>query len=91
MGPSGRPGNAGTDVSEIINVSVWSFCFFKCTAVDEPHQSLFSADFGDENPEVSSWYKKKKTVFVKRRQTIYNSWDSFEGELLHKIASTCKI
>lgn len=53
-------------------------------------QSLFSADFGDENPEVSSWYKKK-TVFVKRRQTIYNSWDSFEGELLHKIASTCKI
>lgn len=40
MGPSGRPGNAGTDVSEIINVSVLSFCFFKCTAVDEPHLSV---------------------------------------------------
>lgn len=25
MGPSGRPGNAGTDVSEIINVSVSVF------------------------------------------------------------------
>lgn len=89
MGPSGRPGNAGTDVSEIINVSVSVFSNVQLS-MSPICQSLFSADFGDENPEVSSWYKKK-TVFVKRRQTIYNSWDSFEGELLHKIASTCKI
>ena len=89
MGPSGRPGNAGTDVSEIINVSVSVFLNIQLS-MSPICQSLFSADFGDENPEVSSWYKKK-TVFVKRRQTIYNSWDSFEGELLHKIASTCKI
>lgn len=89
MGPSGRPGNAGTDVSEIINVSVSVFLNVQLS-MSPICQSLFSADFGDENPEVSSWYKKK-TVFVKRRQTIYNSWDSFEGELLHKIASTCKI
>lgn len=90
MGPSGRPGNAGTDVSEIINVSVSVFFLNVQLSMSPICQSLFSADFGDENPEVSSWYKKK-TVFVKRRQTIYNSWDSFEGELLHKIASTCKI
>lgn len=89
MGPSGRPGNAGTDVSEIINVSVSVFLNVQLS-MSPICQSLFSADFGDENPEVSSWYKKK-TVFVKRRQTIYNSWDSFEGEVLHKIASTCKI
>lgn len=89
MGPSGRPGNAGTDVSEIINVSVSVFLNVQLS-MSPICQSLFSADFGDENPEVSSWYKKK-TVFVKRRQTIYNSWDSFEGERLHKIASTCKI
>lgn len=89
MGPSGRPGNAGTDVSEIINVSVFVFLNVQLS-MSSICQSLFSADFGDENPEVSSWYKKKP-VFVKRRQTIYNSWDSFEGELLHKIASTCKI
>lgn len=90
MGPSGRPGNAGTDVSEIINVSVSVFFLNVQLSMSPICQSLFSADFGDENPEVSSWYKKK-TVFVKRRQTIYNSWDSFEVELLHKIASTCKI
>lgn len=90
MGPSGRPGNAGTDVSEIINVSVSVFLNIQLS-MSPICQSLFSADFGDENPEVSSWYQKKKTVFVKRRQTIYNSWDSFEGELLYKIASTCKI
>lgn len=28
MGPSGRPGNAGSDVSDIINVSVLMFKLF---------------------------------------------------------------
>ena len=53
MGPSGRPGNAGTDVSEIINVSVSVFINVQLS-MSPICQSLFSADFGDENPEVSS-------------------------------------
>ena len=54
MGPSGRPGNAGTDVSEIINVSVSVFFLNVQLSMSPICQSLFSADFGDENPEVSS-------------------------------------
>lgn len=53
MGPSGRPGNAGTDVSEIINVSVSVFLNVQLS-MSPICQSLFSADVGDENPKVSS-------------------------------------
>ena len=61
MGPSGRPGNAGTDVSEIINVSVSVFLNVQLS-MSPICQSLFSADFGDETPKVSSWYKKKNSL-----------------------------